>query len=95
MIERVLCESGVGGARALHDYYQENILRYESNMKLAVERAAVEQIREMELGAGSSKLIFNRHMCNIKFIFHSHEESLFNVAESTRTTPLVESDSTS
>lgn len=55
VVERVLCESGVGGARALHDYYQENILRFESNMKTAVEKAAVER-RELELGAGCSKM---------------------------------------
>ncbi|XP_048511580.1 uncharacterized protein LOC105685900 isoform X1 [Athalia rosae] len=55
VVERVLCEMGIGGARALHDYYQENVLRFEASMKIAVERAAAKR-RKREPGSGSSKM---------------------------------------
>lgn len=36
-MERVLLETGIGGVTAIHDYYQEYILRFEENMKKKVE----------------------------------------------------------
>ncbi|XP_015181222.1 PREDICTED: uncharacterized protein LOC107068902 isoform X1 [Polistes dominula] len=36
-MERVLLETGIGGITAIHDYYQEYILRFEENMKTQVE----------------------------------------------------------
>ncbi|XP_046747855.1 STAGA complex 65 subunit gamma-like [Diprion similis] len=54
-VERVLYETGIGGAQSLHDYYQENVLRFETNMKQNVERAEVER-REMELDAGNNRM---------------------------------------
>lgn len=36
-VERVLLETGVGGVAALHDYYQEYILKFEENMRKKVE----------------------------------------------------------
>ncbi|XP_043491669.1 uncharacterized protein LOC122517377 [Polistes fuscatus] len=36
-MERVLLETGIGGITAIHDYYQEYIIRFEENMKTKVE----------------------------------------------------------
>ena len=37
IVERVLLETGVGGVAALHDYYQEYVLKLEENMRKKVE----------------------------------------------------------
>ncbi|XP_046487274.1 STAGA complex 65 subunit gamma isoform X1 [Neodiprion pinetum] len=65
-VERVLYETGIGGAQSLHDYYQENVLRFEMNMKQTVERAEVER-REMELDAGSSRMEQNDGFGGVSF----------------------------
>lgn len=54
-VERVLVESGVGGVRGLHDYYQNKILRFEQHVKKKVEKAAEEQ-KISELKATNTKM---------------------------------------
>lgn len=56
MLERVLLETGIGGICALHDYYQEYILKFEENMKKKVE-VMMEKQRQLELNAYSSKYL--------------------------------------
>ncbi|XP_020285256.1 STAGA complex 65 subunit gamma-like isoform X2 [Pseudomyrmex gracilis] len=41
--ERVLLETGVGGVAALHEYYQEYVLKFEENMKKKVEEMLEKQ----------------------------------------------------
>jgi len=53
-MERVLLETGVGGITALHNYYQEYVLKYEDNMKKKVEEM-MEKQRQLELNAYSIK----------------------------------------
>lgn len=53
-VERVLLETGVGGVSALHDYYQEYVLKFEENMKRKVEET-MERQRQLELNACSTK----------------------------------------
>jgi len=53
-VERVLLETGVGSVTALHDYYQEYILKFEENMKKKVEKM-MERQRQLELNACSTK----------------------------------------
>jgi len=53
-VERVLLETGMGGVMALHDYYQEYILKFEENMKKKVEEM-MERQRQLELNACSTK----------------------------------------
>lgn len=55
-MERVLLETGVGGVAALHDYYQEYVLKFEENMKKKVE-AMLEKQRQLELNAYSFKYL--------------------------------------
>ncbi|XP_014488597.1 PREDICTED: uncharacterized protein LOC106751876 isoform X2 [Dinoponera quadriceps] len=55
-VERVLVETGVGGVTALHDYYQEYILKFEENMKKKVEEMMERQ--RMVLDEAASKLQF-------------------------------------
>lgn len=55
-VERVLLETGVGGVTALHDYYQEYVLKFEENMKKKVEDT-MERQRMMQNEA-ASKLKF-------------------------------------
>lgn len=47
-------ETGVGGVTALHDYYQEYILKFEENMKRKVEEM-MERQRQLELNTCSTK----------------------------------------
>lgn len=47
-MERVLLETGVGGVTALHDYYQEYVLRFEENTRRKVEEM-MERQRQFEL----------------------------------------------
>lgn len=55
-MERVLVETGVGGVTALHDYYQEYILKFEENMKRKVEEM-MEKQRQLELNICSTKYL--------------------------------------
>lgn len=55
-VERVLLEAGVGGVAALHDYYQEYVLRFEETMKTKVETMMEKQ--RMVLDEAASKLQF-------------------------------------
>jgi hypothetical protein len=59
-MERVLLETGVGGITALHNYYQEYVLKYEDSMKKKVEEM-MEKQRQLEFNACSIKywIIFN------------------------------------
>ncbi|XP_076626785.1 uncharacterized protein LOC143344512 isoform X2 [Colletes latitarsis] len=56
IVERVLLETGVGGVAALHDYYQEYVLKFEENMRKKVE-AMVEKQR-IVLDEAANKLQF-------------------------------------
>ncbi|CAL7944994.1 unnamed protein product [Xylocopa violacea] len=56
IVERVLLETGVGGITALHDYYQEYILKFENNMKTKVETMIEKQ--RMVLDEAANKLQF-------------------------------------
>jgi len=56
-VERVLLETGVGGVSALHDYYQEYVLKFEENMKKKVEETMERQ--RMVLDEAASKLQFD------------------------------------
>lgn len=56
ILERVLVETGIGGVAALHDYYQEYVLKFEDNMKKKVE-AMIEKQR-MVLDEAANKLQF-------------------------------------
>ncbi|XP_046814440.1 STAGA complex 65 subunit gamma-like [Vespa crabro] len=53
-MERVLLETGIGGVTAIHDYYQEYILRFEENMKRKVETMMEKQ--RIVLDEAASKL---------------------------------------
>lgn len=53
-MERVLLETGVGGVAALHDYYQEYVLKFEENTRRKVEET-MERQRQLELNACSTK----------------------------------------
>lgn len=55
-VERVLLETGVGGVTALHDYYQEYVLKFEENMRKQVEETMEKQ--RMVLDEAASKLQF-------------------------------------
>lgn len=55
-VERVLLETGVGGVRALYDYYQEYVLKFEENMKWKVEEMLERQ--RIVLDEAASKLQF-------------------------------------
>lgn len=55
-VERVLLETGVGGVTALHDYYQEYVLKFEENMRKQVEEMMEKQ--RMVLDEAASKLKF-------------------------------------
>lgn len=55
-VERVLLETGVGGVAALHNYYQEYVLRFEENMKKKVEEMMEKQ--RMVLDEAANKLQF-------------------------------------
>lgn len=39
----MLLETGMGGVAALHDYYQEYIIKFEENMKKQVEETMEKQ----------------------------------------------------
>ncbi|XP_078047265.1 uncharacterized protein LOC144475332 isoform X2 [Augochlora pura] len=56
VVERVLLETGVGGIAALHDYYQEYVLKFEENMKRKTERMMEKQ--RMVLDEAANKLQF-------------------------------------
>ncbi|KOC61942.1 STAGA complex 65 subunit gamma [Habropoda laboriosa] len=66
IVERVLLETGVGGVAALHDYYQEYILKFEGNMKKKVE-AMMEKQRQLELNAYSSKMVLDEAANKLQF----------------------------
>lgn len=55
-VERVLLETGVGGVSALHDYYQEYVLKFEENTRRKVEETMEKQ--RMVLDEAASKLQF-------------------------------------
>ncbi|XP_012287384.1 STAGA complex 65 subunit gamma-like [Orussus abietinus] len=65
-MERVLVESGIGGAVALYDYYQEYVLKFEQNMKTRVEKLAEEQ-RLMELNATNCKMELDEAASKLQF----------------------------
>ncbi|XP_076288492.1 uncharacterized protein LOC143212989 isoform X1 [Lasioglossum baleicum] len=48
IVERVLLETGIGGVAALHDYYQEYVLKFEENMRKKAE-TMMEKQRQFEL----------------------------------------------
>jgi len=52
-VERVMLETGMGNVSALHDYYQEYILKFEENTKRKVEEM-MERQRQLELNACST-----------------------------------------
>ncbi|XP_032671580.1 uncharacterized protein LOC116844304 isoform X2 [Odontomachus brunneus] len=54
IMERVLVETSVGGVTALHDYYQEYILKFEENMKGKVEEM-MERQRILDEAASKSQ----------------------------------------
>ncbi|XP_020719130.1 STAGA complex 65 subunit gamma-like isoform X2 [Bombus terrestris] len=56
ILERVLVETGIGGVAALHDYYQEYVLKFENNMKKKVE--AMMEKQRMVLDEAANKLQF-------------------------------------
>ncbi|XP_076249746.1 uncharacterized protein LOC143189027 isoform X2 [Calliopsis andreniformis] len=56
IVERVLLETGVGGVAALHDYYQEYVLKFEENMRRKVE--AMMEKQRMVLDEAANKLQF-------------------------------------
>ncbi|XP_076179085.1 uncharacterized protein LOC143152634 isoform X2 [Ptiloglossa arizonensis] len=56
IVERVLLETGVGGVAALHDYYQEYVLKFEENMRKKVE--AMMEKQRMVLDEAANKLQF-------------------------------------
>ncbi|XP_003693938.2 uncharacterized protein LOC100871771 isoform X2 [Apis florea] len=66
MLERVLLETGIGGICALHDYYQEYILKFEENMKKKVE-VMMEKQRQLELNAYSSKIVLDEAANKLQF----------------------------
>ncbi|KAL0106726.1 hypothetical protein PUN28_015340 [Cardiocondyla obscurior] len=55
-VERVLLETGMGGVSALHDYYQEYVLKFEENTRRKVEETMERQ--RMVLDEAASKLQF-------------------------------------
>lgn len=57
-------ETGIGGVAALHDYYQEYVLKFEDNMKKKVE-AMMEKQRQLELNVYSAKylIVLKRLQC--------------------------------
>lgn len=57
-------ETGIGGVAALHDYYQEYVLKFENNMKKKVE-AMMEKQRQFELNVYSAKylIVLKRLQC--------------------------------
>ncbi|XP_015607688.1 STAGA complex 65 subunit gamma isoform X2 [Cephus cinctus] len=65
-VERVLVEAGVGGVVALHDYYQENVLKVEENMRNKVE-GMLEKQRQQELNANSTKIDLDEVANKLKF----------------------------
>ncbi|XP_011647458.1 uncharacterized protein LOC105433726 isoform X2 [Pogonomyrmex barbatus] len=65
-VERVLLETGVGGVSALHDYYQEYVLKFEENMKKKVEET-MERQRQLELNACSTKMVLDEAASKLQF----------------------------
>lgn len=57
-VERVLLETGMGGVSALHDYYQEYVLKFEENTRRKVEETMERQ--RMVLDEAASKLQFEK-----------------------------------
>lgn len=57
-------ETGIGGVAALHDYYQEYVLKFEDNMQKKVE-AMMEKQRQLELNVYSAKylIVLKRLQC--------------------------------
>ncbi|KAL6428046.1 hypothetical protein ACFW04_008432 [Cataglyphis niger] len=55
-VERVLLETGIGGVTALHDYYQEYVIKFEDNIRKQVEETIERQ--KMVLDEATSKLQF-------------------------------------
>ncbi|XP_017763998.1 PREDICTED: uncharacterized protein LOC108553557 isoform X2 [Eufriesea mexicana] len=66
ILERVLLETGVGGIAALHDYYQEYVLKFEESMKKKVE-TMMEKQRQLELNAYSSKMTLDEAANKLQF----------------------------
>ncbi|XP_076665386.1 uncharacterized protein LOC143367454 isoform X2 [Andrena cerasifolii] len=66
IVERVLLETGVGGVAALHDYYQEYVLKLEENMRKKVE-IMLEKQRQLELNACSSKMVLDEAANKLQF----------------------------
>lgn len=56
IVERVLLETGIGGVAALHDYYQEYVLKFEENMRKKAETMMEKQ--RMVLDEAANKLQF-------------------------------------
>ncbi|XP_048262428.1 uncharacterized protein LOC126915347 isoform X2 [Bombus affinis] len=66
ILERVLVETGIGGVAALHDYYQEYVLKFENNMKKKVE-AMMEKQRQFELNVYSAKMVLDEAANKLQF----------------------------
>ncbi|XP_024227359.1 uncharacterized protein LOC100740278 isoform X3 [Bombus impatiens] len=66
ILERVLVETGIGGVAALHDYYQEYVLKFEDNMKKKVE-AMMEKQRQLELNVYSAKMVLDEAANKLQF----------------------------
>ncbi|EZA50920.1 STAGA complex 65 subunit gamma [Ooceraea biroi] len=65
-MERVLLETGVGGLAALHDYYQEYVLKYEENTRKKVEEM-MEKQRQLELNPCSTKMVLDEAASKLQF----------------------------
>ncbi|XP_043584522.1 uncharacterized protein LOC122568638 isoform X1 [Bombus pyrosoma] len=66
ILERVLVETGIGGVAALHDYYQEYVLKFEDNMKKKVE-AMIEKQRQLEFNVYSAKMVLDEAANKLQF----------------------------
>ncbi|KMQ94752.1 staga complex 65 subunit gamma [Lasius niger] len=66
-VERVLHETGVGGVAALHDYYQEYVLKFEENMRKQVGET-MERQRQLKLNTCSNtKMVLDEAASKLQF----------------------------
>ncbi|XP_011164296.1 STAGA complex 65 subunit gamma isoform X2 [Solenopsis invicta] len=68
-MERVLVETGVGGVSALHDYYQEYVLKFEENTRKKVEETMEKQQRQLELNdcSTNNKMVLDEAANKLQF----------------------------
>ncbi|XP_029678663.1 STAGA complex 65 subunit gamma-like isoform X1 [Formica exsecta] len=65
-VERVLLETGMGGVAALHDYYQEYVIKFEDNIRKQVEET-MERQRQLELNTCSTKMVLDEATSKLQF----------------------------